>query len=163
MRFYRNNFDRKDFSSGLFFLSLGLFLTLGWKEDSIWSRVGPEEGFFPLVSGLIIMGCSLLIILRSLFFTGEHKSEKAMEEQEKTETNIFSVCSYIILAVGLYGSLMGALGFVITSALFLFLTLRYVEKQTWKLTILLASASITILYIIFSYFLGVQLPKGFIF
>jgi uncharacterized membrane protein YfcA len=109
------------------------------------------------------MGCSLLIILRSLFFTGEHKREKAKEEQEKAETNIFSVCSYIILAVGLYGSLMGALGFVITSALFLFLTLRYVEKQTWKLTILLASGSITILYIIFYYFLGVQLPKGFLF
>lgn len=152
-------FNRKDLTSGLFFLALGLFLILWCRGLSIWSNNGPEEGFFPLFTGVIIMGSSLLIMAQSFVFSPAPEKERKLVDPENG-VNVFKVSSYAILMLLLYGFLMESLGFLITSVLFLMLTIKVIEKQNWKITLLVASASIVISYILFVYFMGVPLPKG---
>lgn len=152
---------QKDFFSALCFLLLGLFLSLRWPRSSIWSASGPEEGFFPLVAGFILAGCSLFIMGRGLILTRAHEGEIKLKE-DKDEVNVFKVFSYILWMSLLFGVLLERVGFLITSAFFLVLTFKYVEKQNWKMTILVGSASTIIAYFLFVYFLGVPLPKGLI-
>lgn len=153
--------NRKDFSSGFCLFVLGFFIAFRSIRLSVWSRFGPDEGFFPLVAAIIIIGSSLIIIIKSLSLTRGQKKEKILEKQEKEVVSIFRVSCYIILTM-LYGLLLEKVGFLITSGLFLILILKYVERQRWKMTILVGLASIITSYLLFVYFLGVRLPRGFI-
>jgi hypothetical protein len=62
----------------------------------------------------------------------------------------------------LYGFMLEKIGFLITSAVLIFPILKYVEKQSWKITLLVGFGSIITSYILFVHFLGVPLPRGFI-
>jgi putative tricarboxylic transport membrane protein len=152
-------FNKKDLASGLFFLALGLFLILWCRGFSIWSSNGPEEGFFPFFTGIIIMASSLLILAKSFVLSRAPEKEGKLVDPENG-VNVFKVSSYAILMLLLYGFLMESLGFLIASVLFLTLTIKVIEKQSWKITLLVASVSIVVSYILFVYFMGVPLPKG---
>jgi hypothetical protein len=62
-----------------------------------------------------------------------------LEKQEKEDVSIFRVFSYMVLTM-LYGLLLEKVGFLITSALFILLILKYTERQGWRMTILFALA-----------------------
>jgi putative tricarboxylic transport membrane protein len=151
----------KDLFSGLFLFVLGFFLAFGSARLSVWSRFGPSEGFFPLLIAVILMGFSLIIIVKSLNLTQEEKKEKIPDKVEKEIADVFKVSSYIVVII-LYGLLLEKVGFLITSILFLFISLKYVEKQGWKMTILVGLASIITSYFLFVHLLGVLLPKGIV-
>jgi putative tricarboxylic transport membrane protein len=151
---------KKDISSSLCLFALGLFLALQSARLSVWGRSGPEAGFFPFVVAVIIIGLSFFITGQSTLSRAQEK-EKISEEREDNRINIFRVSSYGILML-LYGISIVRVGFLITSALFLFLILKYVERQSWKITILLGSASMLISYLLFVYLLKVPFPRGFI-
>ena len=151
---------KKDISSSLFFLVLGLSLALQSLRLSVWGRSGPEAGFFPFVIAVIIIGLSLFISGQSVLSQAQER-EEISEKKEDHSKNIFRVSSYGILML-LYGVSIVRVGFLITSILFLFLILKYVERQNWKITILLGSVSMLTSYLLFVYLLKVPLPKGFI-
>jgi putative tricarboxylic transport membrane protein len=151
---------KKDLLSSICLFVLGLFLILQSVRLSVWGRSGPEAGFFPFVVGVIIIGLSLFITSRSTLNHAQEK-EKISRKREDNRINIFRVSSYGILML-LYGVSIVRVGFLITSVLFLFLILKYVERQSWKITILLGSASMLISYLLFVYLLKVPLPRGFI-
>jgi putative tricarboxylic transport membrane protein len=149
---------KKDVISGLCLFSLGLALALLCFRLSVW-RSGPQEGFFPLVIAIIIIGLSLLLIIQSVLLRDQEKEDVSATKEGKT--HLSRVLSYIIATL-LYGILMESIGFLIGSALLLVFILKVVEKRSWKVTIVLGLASVLISYILFDYFLGVPLPKGLI-
>lgn len=152
---------KKDLLSSFCMLVVGLLLAFQSLRLSIWSQSGPEAGFFPLVVAVIIIGLSLYIIIKSLILIRSKNKEKVLEAQEKKVVSVFKVSFYAILML-FYGIALEKVGFLITSTLFLILILKYVERQGWKITILVGSASIIVSYILFMYFLGVPLPRGLI-
>ena len=151
---------RKDLISSICLFVLGLSLALQSVRLSVWGRSGPEAGFFPFIVAVIIIGLSLFTAGRSALNRTQEKG-KISEEREDHRINIFRVSSYGILML-LYGVSIARVGFLITSVLFLFLILKYVERQSWKITILLGAASMLISYLLFVYLLKVPFPKGFI-
>ncbi len=153
--------NKKDFWSGCCLLAFGLFLAFQAIRLSVWSKSGPEAGFFPLIVAVIIVGFSLLIIGESLVLGLVQGQEKILKRQENHRVAVFRISSYVILMLA-YGVLIESLGFVIASALFLLPIFKYVENQGWKITILVGSASIIISYLLFIYFLKVPLPRGLI-
>jgi putative tricarboxylic transport membrane protein len=148
--------NKKDLSSGLFFLVLGLLLILLSLRHSIWGGAGPQEGFFPLLIGLMIVGFSLTILLQSLWSRGEN----GMEPKEEG-LSVFRVAAYISLML-LYGVFFEGAGFLITSTLFLLLILKGVEKKPWKITLLVGLISVMVSYFLFASLLGVPLPQGWL-
>lgn len=153
--------DKKEFSSSLFLLFVGLFLALLSMRLSIWSIYGPAEGFFPLVIAVLMIGLSLIILINSFFFGHPQPKEKTKEEKGQRRTILYRVSVYTVLMF-VYGFLMEKVGFLVTSALFIIPIVKLVEQQSWKITILVGLGSIIISYVLFVYFLGVPLPKGFI-
>jgi putative tricarboxylic transport membrane protein len=153
--------NKKDFLSGSFFLLLGFYLAFRSMQLSVWSRFGPDEGFIPLLTAVIIIGICLVIIIKSLSLTQGQKKEETPEKQKKEIGSIFKVSLYILLIM-LYGLLLEKVGFLITSSLFLFIMLKYVEKQSWRMTTFVGVASMITSYLLFVYFLGILLPRGLI-
>jgi len=151
--------NKMDFTSGLFLLAFGLFLAGLSLRLAIWSRSGPEAGFFPLVIGLLIIGCSLGVLGGSLALGGGAKDRKVSEKHEGRAAGFVGPAFYtaVMLACGF---LLESLGFLIASSLLLFVILKYLERQSWRMTILLGFSSIIISYVLFKYLLGVPLPGG---
>ena len=153
--------NKKDFSSGLFLFLLGLFLAFLSIRYSIWSKFGPDEGFFPLAVAMTIIGLSLIIIARSFFVAQPQERAKTSEGQKRKIITVLRVSIYVILML-LYGFMLEKIGFLITSAVLILPILKYVEKQRWKITLLVGFGSIITSYVLFVHFLGVPLPRGFI-
>lgn len=157
---------RKDLWSGLCLLIFGVcfvFLSLQftiWIEDS--SR--PGEGFFPFLGSALIVCLSLLLISKQLFFVRAAEKEKIdheVEIKERSGGGAFRVFSYMILMLAL-GILIENVGFLVMSLGFLILTMKYIERQSWKITLWVGFASIAASYLLFEYLLGVSLPRGMI-
>ena len=151
-------FLKKDSLSGFFLFLLGLFLAFQSVRSSVWAK-GPGPGFFPLVISIIITGLSLVIVFKSLMSPRSREKEKILEKAEENVVDVFRVSSYAILLL-FYAILIERVGFLITSALFLVLIIKFVERQGWKITIFTATTSIVVSYLLFVYLLGVPLPRG---
>jgi putative tricarboxylic transport membrane protein len=65
------------------------------------------------------------------------------------------------VAFGLYAFLLGKLGFVPTTFIFLLLWMGVIERMRWVPILILAVSVTAVLYGIFGYFLEVPLPAGF--
>ena len=151
----------KDLISGSFLLLLGLFLAIRSTDLRIWSRSGPGAGFFPLIIGLIICLLSLILLLQ--YILSKRAGDKAQAAPrgipEEERPALIKVFSYLLLMV-LYGVLMKSLGFFLTTFLFLFVILKYTERQGWRRTLLIGSIATVASYLLFETYLGVPLPMG---
>lgn len=163
-RFKHSMFGKgaNDFLSGLFFLLVGLLLVFLSIRHPIWTKYGPGEGFFPLAVGILIIGTSLILMAGQFrLFTHEVRKGRITGQQEKKATELFRVCSYIILIV-LYGLFIESIGFLIGTVLFVILILRVVERQRLKTAVFFTLVVTITSYVLFVYFLGVRLPQGLI-
>lgn len=149
----------KDLASGLFLLAFGGLLASQSVPLSLWTRGGPEAGFFPFIIALLIIAFSLVVIGYSLGFSEAQKDEKKLEAEGEDPTGLLRVLAYAILMLA-YGLLVETLGFLITSAVLLLLILKLLERQNWKRTIVVGLSSILIGYFLFKHLLGVPLPAG---
>ena len=152
--------NKKDFASGLALLVLGFFLAFQSIRLPLWGASGPEAGFYPLTIAVIIVSLSLFLVLKSGILT-RPRGEAERVEQGRDQIHLHKVFAYLVLVL-LYGILVEKVGFLITSVLLLFLILKFVERQSWKATLVVGVASIVISYTLFVYFLQVPLPRGFL-
>ena len=150
---------KKDLLSGACFLFLGLFLGSQALRLKVWGNLGPEEGLWPLVIAFIITGASLFVIMKSFAPAQAGPERKNLGDEGHKPDRFPKVFLYSLLLIS-YGALMGPVGFMITTSLFLALTLKYVEKQSWRRTLFIGLTSIVISYLLFEHFMKVPLPKG---
>jgi putative tricarboxylic transport membrane protein len=114
------------------------------------SRPGP--GFLPFGLAIVLIGLSLALILKSW-------------KKESGPVPFWPERGWLrpLLGVGiflLYALILGPLGFILTTFLFLIFWMWIIERIRW-VTILTLSVGVTaILYFIFEYFLEVPLPAG---
>jgi putative tricarboxylic transport membrane protein len=153
---------KSDFLSGFVFLVIGLLLILLAMQHPIWTSSGPGEGFFPLLIGLVIVGTSSIIMASALrILIRQEKNQKVIYTEKKRSTDVFRVCSYGILML-LYGISIETIGFLISTILFVFLILKFVERRGWWNSVFYALSGTVIFYFLFSHILGVRLPYGLI-
>jgi putative tricarboxylic transport membrane protein len=150
---------RKDLLSGIFFLALGLSFGSQCLRLNIWVGRGPEAGFWPLLIALVIIVASIVVLANALGQRPE-RSEGAIPEVQVQKSDASSRVGWYSVLLICYGALFGSVGFVITTCLFLFFSLKYVESQSWRRTFLLGGITIVVGYILFYRLLGVPLPKG---
>ncbi len=154
--------NSRDFASSLALLVIGLFLVFQSRKYSVWGRTGPEAGFFPLVVGIIILGLSLILIIGTIGWsqvkgTGIASTLKA---GDKGAGNVLRAGVYVVVTL-FYALFIAKVGFLIATFLFLFLILKYGERQGWKTTVLLGTSATLASFLLFKSSLGVPLPMGF--
>jgi NADH:ubiquinone oxidoreductase subunit 5 (subunit L)/multisubunit Na+/H+ antiporter MnhA subunit len=153
----------KDLVSGFFFSALGLSLSiLSVTQFSVWEKGEPQEGFFPFLTGLLMMTLGMTVAFRS-YMKQIHGKEKTLSERRKEfeEGNSAAIrmIGYLIL-MGVYVSLFEKLGFVISSTIFLGSVLKMLERKGWRITLLVTFGAVLTSYFLFRFFLDVPLPPG---
>ncbi|MGM8365567.1 tripartite tricarboxylate transporter TctB family protein [Virgibacillus sp. W0181] len=122
--------------------------------------VRDDSAFFPQVWSIVLIGLSILLFLQGRKRDKEEKKAITALIVEKRQVY------YMLLATVGYVSLIGSLGYILITFIFLTITISILGKDQniSKLRILAISAIITLsTYFIFSEILKVFLPMGNIF
>lgn len=151
----------KDLVSGGCFFVLGLFIAFRSVGFKIWGGVRPQEGFFPFITGILMIGLSLVVVGKALL-SPLHDTSGDKQSAAEEEAGFGSPLKVVFYAVSIscYAVLLQPVGFLITTPVFLVLILKVVERQSWKIAISVTLALTASSYILFVYLLMVPLPKG---
>lgn len=125
-----------------------VFFYLGITKFGFWDPVkGPIGGFYPTIISAVLFVISLLAFMQSW-----------KEAPPKIHFDDLKVLlSAILVLAGSY--VFGMIGAVV---IYLFVWMKFVEKESWKNTIILTVFVGGIAWLVFDMWLGVNFPKGII-
>ena len=139
----------------LFFIavSIGVFCVAWTYPEEFSGAVGP--GFFPMIIAGIVFFLSVLLLINI-------RKQKADEAGAFfTKTNAVVLLSLVITAF--YVAVIGVLGFVPATVLYLIGLMKFFKVKSRILPLLVSVCTTGILYGVFTMFLSVQLPRGIFF
>ena len=125
-----------------------VFFYLGITKFGFWDPgKGPIGGFYPAIISAVLFVISLLAFMQSW-----------KEAPPKIHFDDLKVLlSAILVLAGSY--VFGMIGAVV---IYLFVWMKFVEKESWKNTIILTVFVGGIAWLVFDMWLGVNFPKGII-
>ena len=135
-----------------------ILVGIGVVVESIRLQVGtplmPQPGFFPLLGGLLLIGLSVIFLVRTWLEHGQasRQPQEAFGELRRP----------LILVVGmsLYTAVLEWLGYILPTVLITAIILRILGVTSWK-ELSLASLGISVgTYFLFGRLLGIELPSG---
>lgn len=115
-------------------------------------------GFFPVVVSAI-----LLILESFVFISTLLKSKPKNKELIHYSFRSFIKQGVLLISLLIAIFLSTKLGMLATIFLFLFLLLNFVENTSWLHSFLISLGCVTIIYLVFVFWLEMTLPKGIIF
>lgn len=133
----------------------GFVIEESWRMPQQSATFGPGVGFFPFWLGVLMAILSILLILNTW-----------QRPATPTQRSIFpgrrAFIAIVLVLTGLAGYivLLEVLGFLLDTVLFTAFLLGVVEREKWKMTLLIATLTSGGLYVIFQILLGVNLPKN---
>ena len=141
-------------SGGLFFLA-GLGISIASIKAQLGTLQQPGPGFFAFLSGSILTVLALIMVI----FPGLAKdgSTEVREKKVPQWKNVLILGA----AIAVYCFVVEFLGYLFSTFIFLILSLRIIDPQSWRVAIL-GSAAITVCsYLLFQVWLGLYLPISF--
>ena len=148
--------------SGLAWMIVGILFCRGSVGIGLGDLNEPGPGFFPfLMSGCLIL-FSFIHFVSSLRIPKGQQSNVATFETFPFERNGFKRLLIVIAALLAFTIAMDYVGFVLTTFLFIFLILKFVDPQRWSTVLLVATLTTCLSYAIFQLWLKADLPGGFL-
>lgn len=111
----------------------------------VGSLTKPGPGMWPLVVSVVLIAGSLLVLVG------------AETEQEPFSRQSLSIVAALVL-LALFTTLFSLVGFVLPATLMLAVWLRFISKESWKVTLATTIPVVALLYVLFSFLLGVPFP-----
>lgn len=112
---------------------------------------GPESGLFPMICGVIIVSCGLLLMAR--------KDSHADDPMWPKGSQLWRILGVIGGLVAMAATLP-YLGFAVASAITTFVLLQTVERSKLLESLVLTVVSVAIVVYVFGKLLGLALPRG---
>jgi hypothetical protein len=148
-----------DLSSSLVWMIVSALFLRGAIELGLGGLTDPGPGFFPFLMSLSLISFSAVLFVATAMKKGEENIPAGLRWPEMGGTK--RILLTIVLLAG-YVLALGYLGFALTTFLFIFFLLRFIEPQTW-LTVFLGTGLTTgLCYLIFEHWLKGSLPTGFL-
>ena len=134
---------------GLCFAVIGIAFVIGAVKLTVGVPTEPKPGFFPFIDGVILIGLSVLFLIRAW---GGRSGDRDAFGKIKGPV-------IVVLAMILYVATLETLGYVITTSVLTGVVLYVLETKPRVLV--LASLGLALVsYLLFSRVLGVTLPPG---
>ena len=150
------NKRERDRISTLVWLVVAIGICFGSVRLSLGNFHKPGPGFFSFLAGAVLGILSILVFLQSFKgLSGDEKKAFLSNPQRGLKV------VYVFVALILYAIGMNYIGFFFSTFLFVGFLLRGIDPQAW-LVVLAGSILGTIIPYGVFYWLGVQLPVGFL-
>ena len=148
-----------DQMSSLFWFLLGWVLTLLSYRLGLGTLTNPGPGFLPFWCGLFLSGLSLVVFLRGKLDQrrGESKALRELWAGMRWAKGV-----YVVLALLIYTFAFTHIGFVLSTTLLLIVLFKAIEPEKWIIAVGGAILASLVCFVVFSLWLDVQLPRGFI-
>lgn len=148
-----NRIKKRDMIGFFFFIVVGLSFALGSLQyGSIFSEI-PNAAFFPFAGGVILVTLSLILLIPNI-----KQKEFRQKEDFFPQADSWKRLSKVVVILCFYGVVLEYLGFVIATFVFMILVLKFIERPSWKMTLITSFATTGFCYVIFKILLKVQLP-----
>jgi len=145
----------KEQIASIFWLLLGAGLIFEGYRLEVGRLQEPGSGFVIFWMGIIISGLSLLLFASCLRHPAP-KPEKPSPWFGRGWKKILAVLAALVV----YAYLLIPLGFLLTTFLLMIFLFKGINPQRWLNALGGAVLSSLIVYLVFNYWLGVQLPQG---
>jgi hypothetical protein len=129
--------------------------------------ISPGAGFVPFLCGIAIVILGVLWLLNSWLAkpaaSEETGTECAGEMPSEDVPRIWGLPKKLVLGLAVliaYGWLFENIGYFLSTCIFMFFWQVFVEKETLLKALVITVLSAAILYTLFQYLLGFQLPQG---
>jgi putative tricarboxylic transport membrane protein len=140
----------RDLTGALFWLAIAIFVSLdSFTSLKLGTLRSPGPGFFPFWGALILGALSLILLLRSL----------KIRERLGSVTIPWTALLLVLGALLGYLLFLETLGFVTVTFLFLLVLFRF-GRTDWIKSGGWAVITTTVAYVLFKFWLQVQLPRG---
>ena len=146
----KTKYHFKEFHFNCILMLLGAYILIESVRIGFGSLKEPEAGLFPFVGGVIILIADVFILL-------EKKKRSEPVFRGTNEIKIFStmLCIFIVWVIG-----MPYLGYVIVTFLAGFLISKVLKLEGWLRPLMLAGGIALFIYLLFDYWLYIDLPRG---
>ena len=144
----------REWIGGLFWLIVGLVLSIWSSHYRVGNIIKPGPGFFPLGLGLLLILCSLLLIFRQM------RKISTLQQTPSFVPGGWKKVAYVVFILLVSTFVFEHLGVLITFFLLVIFTMRWVGSQNWKRTLFTALFSTLGIYLVFVFVLKQQLPRG---
>jgi putative tricarboxylic transport membrane protein len=139
-----------DLFSGLFFLCVGLGVTIGAIRLGLGKAVEPQPGFFPFLSGMALTVLSAVLFFQA--WIGQSAGTQAFGNLWRP--------SMIVAGLVVYVLIFDLAGYIVATIILSAIVLRVMEaKKRWVVAVMSLFLSIGS-YVLFDRVLGVTLPNG---
>jgi hypothetical protein len=142
----------------LFWLILGLLICYGSYRLDVGSPASPGPGFIPLLSGILMVGSSLSVLLLS----GLGGPRGPQAEKTGPGARLYREVSLLLVSLIGFMLLMSYLGFALCTLFFMGFLLKVVGSQRWKTVVIGALSTSAGASILFQWVLKCQFPTGII-
>ena len=145
--------------SSLFWFLLGWVLIFLSYQLDLGTLTNPGPGFLPFWCGLFLCGLSLVVFLRGRVDRrrGEGKALRDLWAGMGWAKGV-----YVVFALLTYTFTFCHIGFVLSTTLLLIFLFKVIEPEKWWIAIGGAILTSLVCFVVFSLWLDVQLPRGFI-
>jgi len=125
-----------------------------------------QPGTFPIIIGCLWMLVSLVLLIQGILAIRRRKEDTGkplestiisdMEESEQDGKKLLIILLFILAYIVLFVSL----GYLLSTALFIFGVTTYLERKKWVRNLIYAILFPVIVYLVFNDLLEVYLPSG---
>jgi putative tricarboxylic transport membrane protein len=144
-----------NFLAGLALACLAIYILHTANRWTLFNAEGPGPGFFPMGYGLIMLGCSLVLIYQRLTAPVDTNPKVAPTALDESGFKA-AVLSWVAIIASV--PLMYFLGFVVGFGLAIFFMVKVVFSKSWQTSLITSVAIVAALYFIFPFMLGAPLP-----
>jgi putative tricarboxylic transport membrane protein len=141
--------------SSLFWMAMGIGISYGGYDLHLGSLHDPGSGFMFFWVGVIMIGLSLIVLIKAVRERGQKGELKVL-----WTGILWPKAVSVLAALFIYAYVLPALGFILTTILLLIFLFKAVEPQKWSWAVLGAIVCTLAAYGLFQYWLGCQLPMG---
>ena len=147
----------KEWISSLAFVVLGLAVSYSSIDLGLGTGRLPGPGFLPFWSGVFLLAIASILFVSAL----RKKSAGSGQPAQASWSGIrWKNILIVLAALVLYALIFEKLGFLISAFLLMFFLFKGVEPQRFWVAVVASLLTVFMSYLIFSYWLGVQFPKG---
>lgn len=150
---------RSDQISAIFWIVVGIFVCYGSYYLGVGSASNPGSGFISFWCGIILSAIAGVLFCQSFSSKKIDFGERASETWKGTG---WKKSTLVIFALVSYGLALPNLGFILSTIIFLLFLLKVIEPMKWSISFTVAIMASFITFFIFSRWIGIEFPKGFI-